>query len=127
MSFKQRVGNFFLLAGAIGLVIFAASVAAPADGYNIPAFVAGLLLFGLGLNFRLSKSAAPPHHAEPPGAMAHSKPAGKGGGVGPKPTVAGSIKKQGVVTTIVKGPPPKRTAPAPPRPGGGGGPPPHKR
>ena len=29
MSFTQRVGNFFLLCGAIGLLIFAASVLTP--------------------------------------------------------------------------------------------------
>lgn len=121
MSFKQRVGNFLLLVGLIGLLIFAASVIAPPGNYDIAAFLAGALLFGLGLNFRLSKPSHPPHEAPLAAAPAHKgagKPAGKGGppGSGPKP--GGSVgppKRQGLVSSILKGPPPRKTAPAPPK------------
>src|SRR5258708_31564975 len=81
MGFKQRVGNFFLLFGTIGLLIFAASVLTSTGSYDINAFVAGVLLFGLGLNFRLSKASGPPreaHKASAPAAKAAAKPAGKG-------------------------------------------------
>ncbi len=129
MSFKQRVGNFCLLAGGIGLLIFAASVIVPSGQYDIPAFLAGALLFGLGLNFRMSKAAAKPHAESHSAAPAH-KAAAKGGP--PKPGGApggggGPPKRQGLLAGILKGPRPRKTAPAPPRPGGGGGGPPRKK
>ena len=132
MGFKQRVGNFFLLFGVIGLLIFAASVLAPSGSYDIPAFIAGVLLFGLGLNFRLSKPSGPPRevaHAAAPMAKSAGKPAGKGGppgGGAPKPG-GGPPKRQGLVSSVLKGPPPKKTAPKPAGPGGGGGGPPKKK
>jgi hypothetical protein len=121
MGFKQRVGNFFLLAGIIGLLVFAASVLAPAQGYNIAAFLVGALLFGLGLNFRMAKTSGPPReaHSAAPHSAAKSGPPHAGS----KP---GAPKKQGLLNTIVKGPADrKKTAPAPPKPpaGGGGRPP----
>jgi hypothetical protein len=125
MGFKQRVGNFFLLFGLIGLLIFAASVLAPSGSYDIPAFIAGVLLFGLGLNFRLSKPSGPPReaaHAAAPMAKAAGKPAGKGG-----PPGGGAPKRQGLLSSVLKGPPPKKTAPKPAGPGGGGGGPPRKK
>jgi|SRR5579859_4378530 len=132
MGFKQRVGNFFLLFGTIGLLIFAASVLTPTGSYDVTAFIAGVLLFGLGLNFRLSKPSGPPreaHRAAAPAAKAGAKPASKGGP--PKPTGApkpagGPPKRQGLLSSILKGPPPTKTAPKPGGPGGGG-PPPKKK
>ena len=131
MGFKQRVGNFFLLFGVIGLLIFVASVLTPTGSYDVTAFVAGVLLFGLGLNFRLSKSSGPPHEApkaHAPAAKAGAKPAGKGGppkagppGGAPKPA-GGPPKRQGLLSGILKGPPPTKTAPKPAGPGGGGPP-----
>jgi hypothetical protein len=137
MSFKQRVGNFFLLFGSIGLLIFAASVLTPSSSYDITAFIAGVLLFGLGLNFRLSKSSGPPREAPHP-VNAIAKPAAKAGppkggkpGGAPKPAGgAPPAKRQGMLSSILKGPPPRKTAPKPggPGPGGGsGGGPPKKR
>ena len=130
MSFQQRVGNFFLLFGAIGLLIFAASVLTPPGNYDLYAFLAGALLFGLGLKFRLTKSAAGPPPAaaapkagpKPGGKPAGGKPGGggpPGGGGGPKP--GGPPKRQGLLSRILKGPPPSKTAPRPPGPPGGGG------
>src|SRR5260221_9692727 len=84
MGFKQRVGNFFLLFGVIGLLIFAASVLAPSGSYDVPAFIGGVLLFGVGLNFRMSKSSGPPHQAATM-AKAMGKPAGKPAGKGGPP------------------------------------------
>ncbi len=123
MGFKQRVGNFFLLFGAIGLLIFAATVLTPPGNYDVRAFLAGALLFGLGLNFRLSKPSGPPHEAHKAAAPA-PKGAGKGGppgGGGPKPGGGGPPKRQGPLAGILKGPPPSKTAPKPAT--GGGGPP----
>ena len=134
MSFTQRVGNFFLLCGAIGLLIFAASALTPPGNYDLYAFLAGALLFGLGLKFRLSKSAGgPPPAAAPkagpkPGGKPAGKPGGgKPGGGGPKP--GGPPKRQGLLSSILKGPPPSKTAPKPGGggPGGGGGGPPPKK
>ena len=129
MGFKQRVGNFFLLFGVIGLLIFAASVLAPTGSYDVTAFIAGVLLFGLGLNFRLSKSSGPPREAmraAAPAAKSGPKAAGKGGppkpaGGAPKPA-GGPPKRQGLLSGILKGPPPTKTAPKPAGPGGGGPP-----
>src|SRR6185369_10600539 len=103
MGFKQRVGNFLLLCGCIGLLVFAASVLSPTGSYDVTAFIGGVLLFGLGLNFRLSKSTAPPPmKAAAPAPKAAGKPAGKGGppkggppgGGAPKPA-GGPPKRQG--------------------------------
>jgi hypothetical protein len=117
MGFQQRVGNFFLLGGTIGLLIFAASVLVPtAGGYNITAFLVGALLFGLGLKLRLSKPSRPREasFSEP-----HSAPKSGPPHAGGKP---GAPKKQGLVNAIVKGPADrKKTAPAPPKPQFGGG------
>jgi hypothetical protein len=119
VGFKHRVGNFFLLCGTIGLLVFAASVLVPESGYNITAFLVGALLFGLGLNFRMSKPSGRPHEAA--SGEAHS--VAKSG-----PPHAGA-QKQGLLNAIVKGPANrKKTAPAPPKPpagalGGGGRPP----
>ena len=112
MSFKHRVGNFLILFGLIGLLIFAASVLAPpADSFDIPAFLVGAVLLVLGLNFRLSKSASGPPAGER-AAAAKSAPAKSAGpksgppaGGGGKP---GGPKKQGLVNTIMKGPNDKR-------------------
>lgn len=126
MGFKQRVGNFFLLFGTIGLLIFVASVLTTPGNYDVSAFLVGALLFGLGLNFRLSKPSGPPREAPRP---ADSAPkGGPPGGGGPKPAGAGGPpKRQGLLSSVLKGPPPKKTAPAPPKPGGGGGGPPKKK
>ena len=134
MGFKQRVGNFLLLFGTIGLLVFVASVLTPSGSYDVSAFLVGALLFGLGLKFRMSKSSGPPHEA-PRAAAPAPKAAGKAGppkgglpGGGPKPAGAGGPpKRQGLLSSILKGPPPKKTAPGPPRPGGGGGGPPKKK
>jgi hypothetical protein len=134
VAFKQRVGNFLLLFGTIGLLVFVASVLTPSGSYDVSAFLVGALLFGVGLKFRMSKSSGAPHEAPraaAPAAKAAGRPAGKGGppkggppGGGPKPAGAGgSPKRQGLLASVLKGPPPKKTAPAPPRGGGGGGPP----
>jgi hypothetical protein len=128
MGFKQRVGNYLLLFGTIGLLVFVASVLTPSGSYDVAAFLVGALLFGVGLNFRLSKQSGP-HHEAPraaaPAPKAAGKPADKGG---PKPAGAGGpAKRQGLLAGILKGPPPKKTAPAPPRGAGGGGGPPKKK
>jgi hypothetical protein len=128
MGFKQRVGNFFLLFGIVGLLIFAASVLTPSRTYDVSAFIAGVLLFGLGLNFRLSKSSGPPREAfkaAAPAAKAAGKPAGKGGPPKAGPPGGGAPKRQGLLSNLLKGPPPTKTAPKPPP--GGGGPPPKKK
>ena len=126
MGFKQRVGNFLLLFGTIGLLVFVASVLTPSGSYDVSAFLVGALLFGLGLKFRMSKSSGPPHEA-PRAAAPAPKASGKPGG-GPKPAGAGGPpKRQGLLAGILKGPPPKKTAPAPPKPGAGGGGPPKKK
>ncbi len=129
MSLKQRVGNFLLLMGFIGLLIFGASVIAPPGNYSIPAFLVGALLFGLGLNFRLSKPSGHPHaeaHSAPHAAPAHksaAKPAAKGGLPAHAGPPAAAPKRQGPISGLLKGPPPKKTAPAAPPPHAGGGPP----
>jgi hypothetical protein len=117
MSFKQRVGNFLLLLGVIGLLVFVASVLVAGGNYDVTAFLVGAVLFGLGLNFRLSKPSGPPREAPMPaaqsakgGAKAGPPKAGQPGG--------GPPKSQGLVSTLLKGPPPKP---------GGGGPPPKKK
>jgi hypothetical protein len=111
VGFKHRVGNFFLLCGTIGLLVFAASVLVPDSGYNIPAFLVGALLFGLGLNFRMSKPSGRPREA----ASSESHSAAKSG------PPHGGAQKQGLLNAIVKGPANrKKTAPAPPKPPAGG-------
>jgi hypothetical protein len=106
MSFKHRVGNFLLLLGVIGLLVFVASVLAAGGNYDVTAFLVGAVLFGLGLNFRLSKPSGPPPEAPMP--AAHSAKAGAKAG----PPKAGPPKaapeKQGLLSTILKGPPPKK-------------------
>jgi hypothetical protein len=121
VGFVHRVGNFFLLAGIIGLLVFAASVLVPDTGYNITAFLVGALLFGLGLKLRMSKPAGRPHEAASSESHAAAKSGPPHGGGKP-----GAPKRQGLLNTISKGPADrKKTAPAPPKPqaGGGGRPP----
>jgi hypothetical protein len=138
LSLKNRVGNFLLLFGAIGLIIFVASVLAPPGDMDVWSFVAGAALLAVGLRFRLDKS-GPPIVAPPPRAPAGPPPraAAKGKGPGPGgPPPGPPPKKQGPLATIFKGPANKKTAPknAPQiaggkvpagkgggKPGGGGG------
>ena len=127
MGFKQRVGNFLLLAGAIGLLIFAASVVTPPSHYDVTAFLVGALLFGLGLNFRMSKPSGASHASHEAHSVAHTgKPAAKGGPAKPAagggPPKGAPPKKQSPLAMVFKGPAVKKTAPAPPKPGGGGPP-----
>ena len=107
MSFKRRVGNFLILFGVIGLLVFAASVLAPpADSYDVPAFLAGAVLLVVGVSFRLSKSAGAPSGGErPAGAPAAAKAAPKSGPPGGgKPGGGTGPKKQSLANTIMKGP-----------------------
>lgn len=120
MGFKHRVGNFFLLCGTIGLLVFGATVLVPTSDFTftVTAFLVGALLFGLGLNFRMSKPSGPAREA----ASGEAHLAAKSG-----PPHAGA-QKQGLLNAIVKGPANrKKTAPAPPKPPagalGGGRPP----
>jgi hypothetical protein len=93
---------------------------APADGYNITAFLVGALLFGLGLNFRLSKSSGPPREAAP--AVPHSARAAAKSAPPQAGSKPGAPTRPGLLNTIVKGPADKKkTAPAPPKPPAAGG------
>jgi hypothetical protein len=103
MSLKNRVGNFLILFGLIALIIFGATVLAPPEAVDGPAFLAGATLLGVGLKFRLAKSprGAPSAHTGPPPAAAGGPPPG-----GSKP------RRQGLFATVLKGPAKPKTAPA---------------
>jgi hypothetical protein len=108
MSLKNRVGNFLILFGVIGLMIFVASVLAPPEEFDARAFLGGVVLVGVGVSFRLSKSrgVAP---AGPPPAAPQAAPA-----------PPDRPKKRGLFATILKGPANKnKTAPADPKQLGG--------
>ncbi len=106
MSFKNRIGTFFILIGAILLFVFATSVFTPDRNYEVTALLAGALLFVLGWQWRLSKAkGAPPAPA--------AKPPGQPAATSPKPAAA-APRKRGPLALIRKGPPNKKTAPPPP-------------
>lgn len=98
MSFKNRVGNFLLLAGAIGLFVFAASAAAGTGSADMPALVVGLLLVLVGLRWRLAKGAPPAAPLMPPPAPrpAPKRPkAAKPPAAAPSAPIPTSPKKRG--------------------------------
>jgi len=116
MSLKNKVGNFFILFGLVGLLVFVASVLAPPESFDSGAFLVGAALIGVGLNFRLSK-------VRP---RAGGPPAGGGGApaAAPRPAAlegAPNAKRQGLFGTILHGPANKKSAPSGGKPGGGGG------
>jgi hypothetical protein len=124
VGFIHRVGNFFLLAGIIGLLVFAATLLVPTSDctFTVTAFLVGALLFGFGLKLRMTKLSGPPRGAA--SGEAHSAAKSGPPHAGAKP----GAPKQGLLSAIVKGPADrKKTAPAPPKPPagalGGGRPP----
>jgi hypothetical protein len=132
VTLKNRVGNFLILFGFIGLLIFIASAIAPPGEFDAFAFLGGAALVAVGVRFRLDKRgrtlAAPPPTA--PAAMPAPAPknrdrrAGKDGPPpGPPPPPP---KKRGPLGTIFKGPANRKTAPTGPPPAGAGGKPPAK-
>jgi hypothetical protein len=116
MSFKRRVGSFFILFGLVAFLVFAASLlATDKGGFDVPWFLAAVVLLALGFNFRLSKSGG-----DPLVTRASSPPAAKGGPPGGGGGKGGPPKKQSMGNKIMKGPADKRLPPKP-GPGGGGG------
>jgi hypothetical protein len=99
MSLKNKVGNFLILFGLIGLIIFIASVLAPPESFDTTAFLMGAAFLAVGVNFRRSR-VRPRAGGPPPGAaapVASERPAAPAGAP-PKPA------KRGLFSTILKGP-----------------------
>jgi hypothetical protein len=115
VSFKNRIGTFFILIGALLLFVFVTSVFTPEHNYEVTALIAGGLLFVLGWQWRLAKSKGGPPASQPPAAPAAAKQAGPPPGAKPA-GAAPKTKKPGPLAMILKGPPQKKTAP-PPAPG----------
>jgi hypothetical protein len=128
MSFKRRVGNFLILFGLVSFLVFAASLLAPKGGFDVPWFLAAVVLLAVGVNFRLSKSGDGPlvtRASSPPAAKAGPPSGGKPGGGKPGGGgKGGPPKKQSMGNKIMKGPADKRLPPKPAPGGGGGGKPP---
>jgi hypothetical protein len=102
MSLRNRIGSFFLLAGAICLVIFAASVLAPSGTPEVMALAAGAVLVFFGWRWRMAKGGRP---AGPPPAAA------------PAPAAAAPApRKRGPLSTLLKGPKKAPAGGAPPGP-----------
>ncbi len=137
LSLKNRVGNFLILGGLIGLLIFVATAITPPEHVDLWAFLIGAALVGVGVRFRLDKrgrpTAPPPRPAgPPPGAQPRPAPKGKGpakgGGkpAGPPPGPPPRPARRGPLATIFKGPAQQKTAPKGPPGAGAGGKPPAK-
>ena len=115
MSFRNRIGTFFLLGAAIFLFVFVTSVFSPTGEYALLPLVVGAVLLVVGWRWRMTKSAGgggPPRAA----AAAGTPPPGP-----PPPP-----KKRGPLGALLKGPPSKMAAKAAGGPGsnapaGGGG------
>ncbi len=119
MTFKNRVGTFLLLAGGLSLFVFITSLVAPELGYNLPALAVGVVLFGLGWQWRRAKGGRP----------APVRPAGTplspGPPAAPKAAPNAPAKKRGPLDTLLHGPqskkpalpPPARPQPPPPKTG----------
>jgi hypothetical protein len=109
MDYRNRVGHFIALAGAISLFVFWTSLYTPGKNYNYLAFILGIILLWIGLPLRRAKRPAPPPPSAPPVAAPPPAPAKQS---------APAPKKPGLLTTILKGPPPRtggsQTRPAPP-------------
>ena len=119
MDYRNRIGHFIALAGAISLFVFWTSLYTPDKKYNYPAFLIGIILLWIGLPLRRVKRPAPPAKPSPapPTAPTPAK----------QSAPASAPKKPGLLTTILKGPPPKKTAaPPPPPPAAPPAPPPKK-
>jgi hypothetical protein len=120
MSLRNRIGSFFLLAAAIFLFIFAASMFSPNGEYEVMALLAGVVLLFVGTRWRLAKGGRPVVRA------AASAPAAA---PGPPAGTPAPPKKRGPLGVLLKGPKSKK-APAngaPAANGGGGKPAADKR
>lgn len=119
MSLKNKVGNFLILFGLIGLLVFVASVLAPPESFDSTAFLVGAAFVGVGINFRRSK--VRPRAGGPPGGGAGAGGPSQADLAAAKPKDA---KPQGLLAKVMHGPANKqKTAPGGGRPpaGGGGG------
>jgi len=129
MALIHRIGNFFILAGLIVLLIFAASMLDGSGNYDLTALLVGATLLGLGVYWRRSKATAPPPMPPtPPPAPAKARPPKRGKGGGKSPAPAGSAtgpppKKPGPVRALLRGPAPKKPAGGAPPAKGLAGPP----
>jgi hypothetical protein len=111
MSLGQRFGNFLLVAGAVSLFIFYASLHSESKVYHFEALLIGVAALIIGWRMRFAKRPAPP-------------PIGKGGSEtrpdkAPPPAPAPAARKSGgLLSSLFKGrggPPPKPAAPLPPK------------
>jgi hypothetical protein len=100
MSLKQRLGNFLMFIGAIGIFMFIASVLAEMP-YDVWSLLWGVALFSIGLGWRSSKPAEEQRPAPKPAPP-------------PKPVAPKAPPKPGFLTTLLKGP--RKAAPPPPPP-----------